>query len=599
MTALQEFENLVYPDNLNRVFVHLAESLRISRYSLEGHLNYISLFDDEFQTVFPSDFEFKRWPELEEELSVGIKLRVNSPSELNLYIGSILKSLAPVARFFFKQNENDALPALFEMVNSPYYAAVEIPPVICEIIKNDPQPGVLFQSDEEKENAGEQALKQVKDSILGARNDFPFKAASQAYSNLVHIGAYIESVLLECGQKKRLKEYQEDVGVSISDSSLLEQVALVRHWSVEYIEELMKKRGKGGMRAIGLNADGHTPIDPLHVSKWDSLSFFIVKEYMANQYLLYGGKVPNMEWEKLEGENYDQFDEDISSLVGKQDKIRQACLVIIQKLLYGFLDSNKKRHEYKDDKLNFFIRDYLMLMKYVARVIGKTLSLEPAACFFRLSEELGFSFDSFFNAFVDYQSSYNLGFDPRLLLRLRADQCMKCNKQDCIYRIDNPANFDFGPKGELRRISKPIFPIYKESSKEQDVGNKTVHIAKGPAKSKVAKTSECLHTGKANALYSKLENNNYIRAGKDGKYIWLKDLELFAYFCYKLTDTFVGKKTQIEVKYITQAIISCNGNMETVSSYANRFRKGKKRRPTLANFIDNTIEEAYKGYYGG
>lgn len=456
MTALQEFENLIYPNDLNRVFVHLAESLRISRFRLTG-LNYAIIFDDDyFRTDFPSMFEFKHWPELEEELSVGIKLRVSNPSELSLYIGSILKSLAPAAKFFFKRSEDDALPALFEMVNSPYYAAIEIPPVICEIIKNDPQPCVAFHSDQEKEEAGEEAIKHVKESIPGARTDFPFMAASQAYSNLVHVGAYIESVLLECGQKKRLKDYQEEAGVSISDKSLLEQVALIRHWSVEHIEELLKKKGKGGKHAVGHSVGDVAPIDPLdplYVSKWDSLSLLLVKQYSANQYLLYGGEEPDMEWERMEGENYDLFDRDVNTLVGDPIRVRQACLVIIQRPLYWFIESNKKRHEYKGDKSEFFVRSFLMLMKYMARVIGKTLSLDPSACFFQLSEELGFTFDDFFNTSVDYQSSYKLGLDPRLFLRFRADQCSKCNKQECKYRIDDPANYDFGPKGELKRVN--------------------------------------------------------------------------------------------------------------------------------------------------
>ena len=115
MTALQEFENLIYPKDLNRVFVRLAETLRIPR-SME--LDYVIIYDDDyFRTESPSLFAFKHWKELEEELSVGIKLRVGSPSELSLYIGSILNSLAPAARFFFKQSEDDALPALFE---NPY-----------------------------------------------------------------------------------------------------------------------------------------------------------------------------------------------------------------------------------------------------------------------------------------------------------------------------------------------------------------------------------------------------------------------------------------------------------------------------------------------
>lgn len=566
-----------------------------------------------------ANFHYHHWSELYNEIWNNISSHVGNALFLKRYICSLIMPFRELSRYFFPGPDSDErtqFAARFLLAINDFHLPIDeeneiIAKGYSERMRNSEEFKSLSPEEQEKFCAlSTEELLRYKSYFY---NTNIYEITRLVSTMMQELAVIISAFLLESGEKSTLFDYQRMCGVVLTDALYPYYFCRTMDWTLELAESYLPSPifyYEGGGSA--LSSPEHTveyieilpatmdALDPLSISKWRSLSELTIQQYSAYQYLTYGGNAPIVDWEKMKGENYDRFSRDVSTVIGDTNKVRQACLVIIQRVLYWFLELRKDDYVFKlhGEAQEFYIQDNLLLGKYIARIIGKTLPLDPSLCFFRLAEELGFKFDNFFKTMVDYTSAYNLLFDPRLFLRLRADQCLKCNKQLCAFRIDDPANFVFGGKGELMRIS----PTSSSGSSCPTFKEKGVNIIvsdKNSVKSKIAITSERLHTGKANALYSKLEKDKYIRAGKDGKYVWLKNLDLFAYFCYKLTDTFVGRCIQIEVKYITQAIIGYDGNLETVSSYARRYRtRNKPRRPSLADYIDNTIEEAYKGYYG-
>lgn len=117
-------------------------------------------------------------------------------------------------------------------------------------------------------------------------------------------------------------------------------------------------------------------------------------------------------------------------------------------------------------------------------------------------------------------------------------------------------------------------------------------------KSKCAATKDRLICHKVNLLCTELIRKNYAKREEDGKITWIEDKNAYAYFCYKLTEGFVGSETEIEMKFISENLITYPGNLETLANYANKYKKGLKSKPDLAFAIDNLINSAKKGILG-
>ena len=147
--------------------------------------------------------------------------------------------------------------------------------------------------------------------------------------------------------------------------------------------------------------------------------------------------------------------------------------------------------------------------------------------------------------------------------------CKNCDLTDCPFRWGNKR-------------------MYYEELEDDEVENQPVE-----AKTKAERSLKKLSDDRIDTLLKHLAKIGYCILGGDFKYIWLKDQDTYAYFCYKLSDIFVGAQAQLETKFICTSIICSRYNPETTGRYARQYRKNEKCRPELADQLDHLIQEAF------
>lgn len=122
--------------------------------------------------------------------------------------------------------------------------------------------------------------------------------------------------------------------------------------------------------------------------------------------------------------------------------------------------------------------------------------------------------------------------------------------------------------------------------------SEVIPLSRGKCKCKHA--AERLNSVTANKIYDTLQKRGYTKNRPTNIALWVKNKELYAYFCYKITDRLISTEHQIETKYISQSHIAFDGNISTVSKYATDYRRRKKEFPSGHKDIDNIIDAGLK-----
>jgi hypothetical protein len=126
-------------------------------------------------------------------------------------------------------------------------------------------------------------------------------------------------------------------------------------------------------------------------------------------------------------------------------------------------------------------------------------------------------------------------------------------------------------------------------------GNEVELAIPHSGKSKSIQVAKGFCSVKAHKIISALKHRGYLQSRSAGIDVWVKSKELYAYFCYKITDVLISPTHQIETKYISENYIAYNGNIKTVSRYATGYRNKKKDYPDGYKSIDSIIEAGANG----
>ena len=142
---------------------------------------------------------------------------------------------------------------------------------------------------------------------------------------------------------------------------------------------------------------------------------------------------------------------------------------------------------------------------------------------------------------------------------------------------------------EKYAIDKSIFGEIEDINEQSNDSNSNVNVGKCKHAAKM------LNSPNANKIYIALKKKGYTQERPSGADMWVKSKELYAYFCYKITDELVGSNHQIEIKFIYQNFIEFEGNLPTLSRYASSYRSGKKEFPDGYKEINQIVEAGAKG----
>jgi hypothetical protein len=145
--------------------------------------------------------------------------------------------------------------------------------------------------------------------------------------------------------------------------------------------------------------------------------------------------------------------------------------------------------------------------------------------------------------------------------------CKSCDLTDCPFRWGN----------------KRMYYEEIEGEEEENIASEV--------RTKAERSKKKLSDDRVATLVKHLAKLGYCVLGEDFKYVWQKDQDTYAYFCYKLSDEFVGKDVQLETNYIFKNIMCSRFHLDTIGRYARQYRKNEKKRPELADQIDHVIQE--------
>lgn len=190
---------------------------------------------------------------------------------------------------------------------------------------------------------------------------------------------------------------------------------------------------------------------------WESMIIFEYSQDRVYEALSSGKAEADVDWELLEGDNLDLFKENIRSLVGSPEQLRPSLLYLVSRFVTKLNDNSSFSFSADSGQAQLRAQNDWLIHRYLSQLLYKELALDPSCCFFGLCQDLGLEIKFFNSEFFTILISSGLRIDKRVYLRMRMDQCDRCNAVGCKFRLSSIKSSDDEQSNESHELQSSYY----------------------------------------------------------------------------------------------------------------------------------------------